>query len=323
MKDLSVIIVYYKGLEKLTRCLESLRRIEDNRFSFEVIVVDNMSDDGSREKLIRLFPEFTFVSNTGNNGFANGCNLGADNSAGSFLLFLNPDTTVNADALNEMLVEVKARPDCSIVSCSQLRDDGSLDRPYGRFLTILTLTGWLRAIYRIFSGKTEDSFGQTENYIYPDWLSGSVIMISRKSFESVGKWDEDYWMYYEDVDLCRRARNKNGEILLLKKVVIGHTHGGSSRLNRKITVMTKTEVHKSRHIYLSKHERGVRAFIMHFILILDNMLFGLVPALAGLILFFVRRISIVPLIYLSLVQYYIKVMFRGTWLSERSVNYLK
>jgi len=323
LKDLSVIIVYYKGLEKLTRCLKSLQDIEDNRLSFEVIVVDNMSDDGSREQLIRQFPKFTFVSNSGNNGFANGCNLGAEKSAGSFLLFLNPDTTIHADALYEMLAEVRARPDCSVVSCSQLREDGTLDRPYGKFLTILTLTGWLRAIHRFFSGNMKDLFSQTENYIFPDWLSGSVIMISRKSFESIGKWDEDYWMYYEDVDLCRRAAGKNGEIVLLKNTVVGHTHGGSSRLNRKITVMTKTEVHKSRHVYLSKHERGARAFIMHLILILNNMILGLLPALAGLLLFFVRRLSIVPLIYLNQLQYYFKVLFKGTWLSERSVNYSK
>jgi len=321
LKDLSIIIVNYKGGEKLTRCLESIRMIGDSRFSLEVVVVDNQSNDGSLEGNILMFPEFTFISNTGNNGFANGCNLGASVSQGHTFLFLNPDTTVSADALYDMLEEIQVRPQFSIVSCSQVREDGSKDRPYGKFLTPATLTGWLRSIRRVFQGQIEDTIMQTKHYVYPDWVSGSVFMIKRDGFFQLGKWDEDFWMYFEDVDLCRRAIKKGGEIVMLKTAKIGHLHGGSSRLNLAVTVLTKAEVHISRHLYISKHENEGKAFSMHLILILNSLLLGAIPALLGAILFFIRPLQVYRRIYIRLVEYYFTAAFSGKWLSVKSVNY--
>lgn len=321
MKDLSIIIVNYRGWDRLNKCLESLRNIDDARFAFEVIIVDNRSDDGRITDFITLFPEFDFIVNSGNNGFANGCNLGAARSKGRHLLFLNPDTTVTTDALYDMLEEIRVRPENSIVTCRQVKEDGSDDRPYGKFLTFHTLTGWQRAISYLFTGKIEAAISQTKHYIYPDWVSGSVLMIRRDSFYRLGKWDEDFWMYYEDVDLCRRAAEKEGEIVKLKNAVVGHIHGGSSRINMEITVTTKTEVHISRHTYISKHENVGNAFLMHALLILNNMVFGLIPAALGIPLFFIRQVRVYSLTYFRLMDYYLNVIPSGTWLSERSVNY--
>jgi GT2 family glycosyltransferase len=236
-------------------------------------------------------------------------------------LFLNPDTTVTVDALYDMLEEVRVRPQNSIVSCRQVKEDGSNDRPYGKFLSAKNLTGWQRAIFAMFSGKIEDKISQTKHYIYPDWVSGSVLMIRRESFFRLGKWDEDYWMYFEDVDLCRRALENDGEIVKLKNSVVRHTHGGSSRIDREVTVVTKTEVHISRHVYISKHENFGNAMLMHSILILNNMVLGLVPALIGLPLFFIKSLSVNSLSYFRLMDYYLSVISSGTWLSQRSVNY--
>ncbi len=322
MKDISVIIVNYKGGDRLKRCLQSLQNIADSRFTFEVIVIDNHSNDGRKAEFVHHFPRFTFLSNTGNNGFANGCNLGMSQSKGIHLLFLNPDTNVNADALFDMLEEVRVRPEFSIVTCRQIRENGTVDRPYGNFLSLITLTGWLRVIRRIFAGSIEKSIEQTKHYIYPDWVSGSVIMMKRDSFIRLGKWDDDFWMYYEDVDLCRRAQLRHGEIVKLKNAVVGHIHGGSSRLNKEITVMTKTEVHISRHVYISKHERNSRAFYMHLILILNNLVLGFVPAILGLILFFVKHCNIYTLSYFKLAGYYLNTLKSGIWVSTKSVNYL-
>ncbi|MCK9414263.1 MAG: glycosyltransferase family 2 protein [Prolixibacteraceae bacterium] len=321
LKDLSIIIVNYKGGDKLTRCLESIRLIEGNRFSFEVVIVDNQSNDGGIEENRRMFPEFTFISNSGNNGFANGCNVGASISQGHSLLFLNPDTTVSEDALFDMLEEVQVRPQYSIVSCGQVKEDGSKDRPYGKFLTPATLTGWLRSIRSVFYGSIEDSIVQTRHYVYPDWVSGSALMIKRDGFFQLGRWDEDFWMYFEDVDLCRRAINSGGEIVKLKTAEIGHLHGGSSRLNLEVTALTKTEVHISRHLYISKHEKEGKAFYMHMILILNSLILGAIPAILGTFLFFIKPLQVCMRIYLRLVEYYFNVAFSGKWLSARSVNY--
>lgn len=321
MKDLSVIIVNYKGGARLSKCLESLQSINDPRFSFEVVVVDNHSDDGSQAEFAGRFPLFRFISNSGNNGYANGCNLGAAKSKGSNLLFLNPDTVVSADALYDMLEEVRVRPAFSIVSCRQVREDGSRDRPYGKFLTFFSLTGWQRSIQQLFFGRLEDSIAQTDHYIYPDWVSGSVLMINRSSFDRLGGWDDDFWMYFEDVDLCHRAKLMDGEIVKLKSPTIGHFHGGSSRLNLQITALTKTEVNISRHLYLSKYEDYTCAYCMHTFLILNNMVLGLVPALLGLVFFFSKALRIKSHIYLKLAIYYLQVLKTGFWISERSVKY--
>jgi len=321
LKDLSVIIVNFRGGEKLKRCLDSLQAIADHRYSFEVIVVDNQSNDGSLEEMSVQYPQFVFVANSGNNGFANGCNKGTACSKGGVVLFLNPDTSVNGEALYQMLQVVHKKPEYSIVSCSQQREDGKMDRPYGRFLTVFTLTGWLRAIHRFFRGRLDDSIRESGTTLELEWVSGSVLMIRKEDFLRLGSWDDDYWMYFEDVDLCRRARSRGGEVVMLKDVMIKHLHGGSSRSNPAVTVLTKTEVHISRHLYIAKHEKTRIAFFMHLILILNNMVLGLLPALLGVLFLFVKRFQIIVRIYFSLAIYYLKVIRSGEWLSERSVNY--
>ena len=186
-----------------------------------------------------------------------------------------------------------------------------------------TLTGWLRAITKIAFRKRHAPFIQTKEFLFPDWVSGSVVMISRKSFEGLGGWDDDFWMYFEDVDLCRRAGLKNGEVVLLKSVSIEHNHGGASRINPQITALTKTEVNISRHLYISKHEAGYKAFYMHLFLVVNNLLFGLFPAIAGILLFFVKSLLATSRAYFLLVSYYLNALRQDTWLSKRSVNYLK
>ncbi|MEK7720185.1 MAG: hypothetical protein AAB347_11370, partial [Bacteroidota bacterium] len=184
-----------------------------------------------------------------------------------------------------------------------------------------TLTGWLRSIRRVFHGPIEDTIVQTKHYVYPDWVSGSVLMIKRDGFLQLGKWDEDFWMYFEDVDLCRRANLKGGEVVSLKTAEIGHMHGGSSRLNLEVTVLTKAEVHISRHLYISKHENEGKAFSMHLILIFNSLLFGAIPALCGALLFFIRPLQVYRRIYIRLVEYYSNVISSGKWISVKSVNY--
>ncbi len=321
MTDISIIIVNFRGWPRLAQCLDSLAAIRDSRFSFEVLIVDNNSGDGFLEKFRELYPGFNFILNDGNLGFANGCNLGAKNSRGLFLLFLNPDTIVSADALLGLLSEVRVRKLYSIVSCRQVRENGSEERPFGRFPLLTTITGWMRALTKIVMPGQLHPFPETEEYIYPDWVSGSVVMISRESFLALSGWDEDFWMYFEDVDLCRRARLKNGEIVLLKNVCVEHNHGGASRINREVTALTKTEVKISRHVYISKHEKGTYAFCLHFFLIINHLVLGIVPAIIGILIFFVNKFSALSQIYFKLLGYYLDSLFRGTWLSRRSVNY--
>lgn len=185
MPELSVIIVNFRSWGSLRRCLDSLSDISQNHLSFEVIVVDNASEDGRFKEFQVEYPNYNFLLNSCNNGFANGCNLGAAQSKGKYLLFLNPDTIANESALLGMLNQIRISRDSSVISCRQIRENGSEEKPYGTFLSPLTLTGCLRAIKRLFSHKNNDLSSES-GIISPDWVSGSVVMIRKDSFDALG-----------------------------------------------------------------------------------------------------------------------------------------
>jgi len=148
-------------------------------------------------------------------------------------------------------------------------------------------------------------------------------MISRTGFNDLGGWDEDFWMYYEDADLCKRLRNAGGDVVFLKNVVVEHNHGGATRINPLITALTKTEVIISRHIYIAKHSKGLRRAFMQSFLIFNNVITGIIQVFFGLLFFYNGRLKIYSLKWFSLVKYYFSSLVHQTWLSYRSVNYGK
>ena len=319
VKELSIIIVNYRSWEKLSACLGSLTLIPETHFTFEVIVVDNDSGDGRLPEYRMSFPRFSFIPNFGNYGFANGCNFGSTIAKGKYLLFLNPDTVVTEKALFSMLDQVRVAKANSIVSCRQFTENGKEDKPYGVFPSPFSMTGWSRAVAKLF--RINFTPAQTERFLFPEWVSGSVLMISKSSFNKIGGWNDRFWMYSEDIDFCCRAREAGGQIYLLKNTSVIHSHGGSSRSNVEIASLTKAEVNISKHEYVSIHEKGLRQFFMQTFLVLNNLLSGLVPAFLGLIFFFNKKLATSTLIYGRLVQYYINALIQDTWMSPRSVQY--
>ena len=319
MKDLSIIVVNYRNWDMLTQCLDSLASIPATYFSFEVIVVDNSSQVEKLNELRGLFPQFSFILNSGNYGFANGNNLGAANSNGKYLLFLNPDTMVSERTLLAMLDQAKVSRANSIISCRQLRANGVEDRPYGDFPSPLSLFGWTTTLAKAFKLIAKPL--QSDRFIFPDWVSGSVMMMSKMSFNSIGKWNERFWMYYEDVDLCRRAKDLGGVIVVLKNVALVHNPGGSSRSDTEIKVLTKTEILISHHEYISLHENGLKEVLMHALLILNNLVLGFISAIPGLILFSNKRLMVANKVYLKLINYYFNAFLQDTWISTRSLKH--
>ncbi|MEI6677185.1 MAG: glycosyltransferase family 2 protein [Mariniphaga sp.] len=317
MKDLSIITVNYRSWDKLAQCLDSLAAITESYFTFEVIVVDNASNDGKLSNFKQLYPQFNFILNEGNYGFANGNNRGAAAARGKYLLFLNPDAIISEKALLAMHDQAKVSRANSIISCRQIRENGAEDKPYGSFPSPLTLTGWTRALAKLLNLNSK--IRQNERLVFPDWVSGSVVMMSYTSFNTIGKWNESFWMYYEDVDLCQRARALGGAVILLKSVAVIHKHGGSSRVDNETTALTKAEVNISRHAYLSLHEKGLKNIFMQLFLMIDNMLFGLLTAIPGLFLFFNKRLNTSARVYFKMMNYYLSSLANYTWISPRSV----
>ncbi len=318
MTDLSIIIVCYKGWEKLNACLNSVNSFTGENFRTEVIVVDNRSEEETIHIIERKFTKFRFIYNNVNGGFANGCNTGAVNASGEYLLFLNPDTVVSESEIGKLLDTAKQNPEYSVISCRQVNGAGRESRAYGQFPSIFNLTGFLRMLFRprkLFTGmrKPEISF--------PDWISGSVVMIRNDTFKNSGGFDEDYWMYFEDVDLCRRIRNSGGEIAFCNNITVEHNHGGSSRINIKTASLTKTEVHISRHVYISKHKKGIAKLFIQIFLTINNLISGVIMAVLGLLLFFIPKAFSRTLMYGKLIRYYAGSLLRSSWISPRSVNF--
>lgn len=334
MTDVSIIIVSYKGWARLIKCLESLSSFTGNSVATEVIIVDNKSEDDTIFELEKRFPKFKFIHNTVNGGFSNGCNLGAKNAEGKFLLFLNPDTVASEPELEKLIKTAEENENFGIISCRQVNENGKESVASGQFPTLFNLTGFQRSISKILTPHTSQLTPHTSHltphpshltpdFTFPDWISGSVVLIRKEVFERINGFDEDFWMYFEDVDLCRRVANAGLKIAFCRNITIEHNHGGSSRINIKTASLTKTEVHVSRHVYISKHKKGIEKILIHTFLILNNIITAGVMAILGLLLFFIPKVFARTLIFLKLIRYYIGSLIRFSWISSRSVNFLK
>jgi GT2 family glycosyltransferase len=315
MKDLSVIIVCYKGWEKLKKCLASLESLKAASFTSEVIVVDNKSDDGTLEEIKTRFSDFIFLSNDVNGGFGNGCNKGARSATGEYLLFLNPDTESSEKSIGDLLYIAKQNPAFTILSCRQISYSGKESKAIGDFPEFYNLTGLMRSVL-----KKKKAHLLSGDIIFPDWVSGSVIMISNDEFRKLNGFDDDFWMYYEDVDICKRAVNSGGRIAFCRNITVTHNHGGSSRINFKTASLTKTEVHISRHVYINKHKHGLERIFIHIFLVINNVLTNLITGLAGLIFFFIPKAFLRLHILGYMLKYYLDALSDWSWLSRRSVN---
>jgi GT2 family glycosyltransferase len=306
-------------------CLTSLQQLSIAPFAWEVIVIDNHSNDDQLTQFIHDFSEFHFYESRGNHGFACGCNAGAARATGTHLLFLNPDTTCTTETLHELLFHAVVHPEFSVLSCDQVSDSGKDTKPYGLTLSARTITSLLRSIHRLtHAGFPTTLLTTGYTAMFPDWISGSVVLIERSTLNKLGGWDEDFWMYYEDADLCRRVWESGGKVAFIQGLTMVHNHGGASRRNLQTKVLTKSEVIISRHVYLEKHTRGVKRFLLHAYLVVNNLILSHLPAaLIGVIFFFVRSLQAYPLLYGRIAGYYISAVINRTWLSQRSVNYKK
>jgi GT2 family glycosyltransferase len=314
--DISIVIVNYKSWNHIRNCLESLN-FQSNAFEFEIVVVDNQSNDGKLEGFRQEFPTVNFVENSGNNGFANGCNTGATHAKGAYLLFLNPDTIANEEAILEMWQFAKKNPTTGIVSCLQKKPKGGYEKSIRVFPNLLTLFGLTRALYKAFTKNKHLSENQV---LYTDWVSGSVVFISKEWLEQIDGWNEDYWMYYEDMDLCKRVQISNGKIALLESVEIIHNHGGSSRINMKTASLTKTEVQISKHVYINTYFTGVEKILAFVILVFYNLISRILLGVFGILLFFIPKMRLNVYLLSKLIGYYFSSLTRFSWLSRNSMN---
>ena len=264
MNELSIVIVNYKTWDKLAFCLDSiLKQIE---IEIQVIVVDNNSNDNKFFVFQQKYKWVTWIENSKNYGFAKACNIGIENAKSKWYLFLNPDTILEPKSIHSLINYCNEKTEHRIIGIKQLNENKKNSNSYGLFLNFWSLSGLIRPLIRLKKGSYKSI--NSKEIANPDWISGSFIMIRKKDFELINGWDESYWMYYEDMDLCKRAKKINLKVSLLNNWSCIHFHGASSRKNTKIKIITKSEVIVSSHIFLEKHSQKSYKFLIHLILIL-------------------------------------------------------
>jgi len=218
----SLVILSYNKRDLTSSCLTSIfRHIPEKEL--DVIVVDNASSDDSVLYIKKHFPKVNLIENKKNSGFAGGCNLGAAHAKGEYILFLNNDAEVSEDPLPKMIDVFHKHTDAAIVGGLLVNHNGSLQRSYGSFYTVINVA------YLLFAGESGELKRFKSRDVTPtDWVSGGFMMVKRDVFESVKGFNESYFMYIEDMDLCYRVKKKGFGIYNTPHVKVEHVGQGST-----------------------------------------------------------------------------------------------
>ena len=200
---LSVIIVSYNNPDVLMNTISTLFD-KLKSADFEIIVVDNASAERNVELIKQKFGQVKLIENSSNRGFAAACNQGAQSSKGDYLLFVNSDIIFLGDPIPELLETFKIYNDVGIVGCKLLNQDGSVQRSYYSKPTLLKRFLDLSGLKKILIQYSTNDL--REKYSEVDIIKGAFLLIQKDLFDELSGFDENYFMYVEDVDLSYRAQ---------------------------------------------------------------------------------------------------------------------
>lgn len=220
-KMISIIIVSYNTKKFILACLTSIRKYTPK--GTEIIVVDNNSSDGSVAELETTTQNLKLIENKDNLGYAKAVNQGIKIVSGKYIFVLNPDTKFTKGVIEEMMQFVETTPNVGIVGPRLLNFDGSLQASCYHKPSV-----WA-AIKEYFLG-IKDSFDKyaptTDRPVKVDAVVGAAMFMPRRTTEKAGLFNERYFMYFEDLDYCRKVRNAGLEIYYLPGAKVYHKHGG-------------------------------------------------------------------------------------------------
>ena len=224
----SVIIVNYNTKDLTKACIESVMN-EGSKLDFEVIVVDNNSKDGSvkeLKKLWRKYKNLKLIENKENSGFSKANNQGAREASGKYILLLNSDTVVKRFSFKKLIAFAEKKEDAGVVGARLLNPDGSLQASCFYFPTIKNA---IREYWLGQEGLFEKYAPKGNKPVEVEALVGAAFLITPKALQKVGLLDERYFMYFEDVDYCRRVWEKGLKVYYLPEVRVLHYHGESGK----------------------------------------------------------------------------------------------
>ena len=233
MTDISVIIVTYNPGITVLQCINSIP-VDIKDSPVEIILVDNNSSDGTIDKVYEAFPRVNTISSEANLGYGAGNNVGFKHSSGKFITIMNPDVVLRDGALEKMIAFMMANSDVGIVGPRTYDNTGKTTSTARKNYTVLRLLGTYlgisQIIKRIMHGDKSISRRQFEEPMTVDWLQGSTLMIRREVYEALGGFDENFFLFMEDVDLCARARELGWRVVYLPSAEVEHI--GSESVSR-------------------------------------------------------------------------------------------
>lgn len=254
--EIDVVIVNWNAGRMIIDCVSALDTIAPALPAIRLIVVDNASVDGSADGLsARNFP-VSVIRNRENRGFAGGCNQAAAAGTSPFILFLNPDVVVSSpEAVLAPLQFLKDPANAGYGPCGiQLRNEkGEVARTLSPFPTPRRALGWMTGMDRIFPHLFDPHFLPQENHMRSrdaDSIMGAFLLVKRGLFESLGGFSTSFFVYYEDVDFCRRAKNAGFQSWYMAQVSAMHEGCGTTRDIKATRYFYST---RSRIIYGLRH----------------------------------------------------------------------
>jgi len=252
--DLSIVIVNWNTRDLLRDCLNSLEEA-CSPLSFEVLVVDNDSSDGSADMVRDSFPAFQLIQSGGNLGFTKGNNLAFDRCVGDFVLLLNPDTVCPADSLAKLVNWSKDRPDLGAVSPLLIDGEGQptitggfFPRPHFHWLGFIDPLRMLPG--QLLQSRVSIIPTRGDASCTLDYVTGACFLIPRDVLQRIGKLDERFFMYFEETDWCYRARQAGLDVWYCNEAEVVHLEGKAAE---KASTFTTRQFQKSYRLFVEKN----------------------------------------------------------------------
>lgn len=275
--NFSVIIVTYNSQNCINKCIASIlsQKIKPKK----IIIVDNASKDNTRTLLKQNFQgKIKLIRNSKNFGFSKACNQAIKENTQQYIVFLNPDTQIkNKDFFTRISKVIENNKNFGMLGTKVLNPDGSIQPSCGCYPTILNIIlDRIPPLNEFFKTEIIRVKSYYEKEQSPDWISGTLMIINRDIFKKIGLFDENIFMYGEDVDLCFRAKKKGINILYLPKLNITHLDLGKSqeRVKNKYYYMRLGFL-----TFFKKYKNRVNLSLLKTMFIIESLLrLALAPA---------------------------------------------
>lgn len=266
--DMSIVLVCWNNKAYLDPCLKSLDE-GGLKSSFDVVVVDNGSTDGSQEMLAEKYPDVNLIQNNENVGLGKASNQGIEATNGRYVLLLNNDTLVNGNALDMLVEFLDAHPEAGAVGGKLLNPDGSFQSGYAPFSTLLEEFLIVTHIGEML-WPGYPSHGDSNEIKSTGWLSSACLLVRRSALDQVGLLDENYFIYGDEADLQYRLNKAGWQVYFLPTSEIIHFGGRSMDRwkRRKMVYRGKMMFYKKNYGFLSTFLLRIMFFVMSLLKLL-------------------------------------------------------